>query len=48
MRPLRIYSTGTFSSSGAAALIASRETSAKGGRARVRGSWIVGEWGGAW
>jgi hypothetical protein len=37
-RPLRMYSGGTFVHSGAAAMIASRDTSAKGGRASVRGS----------
>jgi hypothetical protein len=38
-----MYSAGTFASSGpAAATIASRDTSAKGGRARLRGSCTVG------
>ena len=37
-----MYSAGTLASSGDTAMIASRDTSKKGGRARVRGSWIVG------
>lgn len=45
LRPLRMYSTGTFESSGAAAIIESRDTSAKEGRARLRGSWTFGELG---
>lgn len=45
-RPRRMYSMGTLASSGAAATTASWETSAKGGRARVRGSWrgVEEEW----
>lgn len=35
MRPDRMCSTGTLASSGDTAVIASRETSAKGGRERV-------------
>ena len=42
LSPLRMYSAGTFASSGATAMIASRDTSRKGGRARIRGSWTVG------
>lgn len=38
LRPRRMYSTGTLASSGAAATIESRDTSAKEGRARLRGS----------
>ena len=33
-----MYSVGTLASSGATAMIASRDTSRKDGRARVRGS----------
>ena len=38
-----MYSGGTLASSGAIAAMASRDTSAKGGRDRVRGSWTLGE-----
>lgn len=50
MRLHRMYSAGTLASSGATAVMASRETSAKGGRERVRGSCRAGEGGmwGAW
>ena len=53
LSPLRMYSAGMFASSGATAIIASRDTSRKGGRARVRGSWTVGvgtglAWWGRW
>jgi len=43
-----MYSIGTLASSGAAARIASRETSVKEGRARLRGSWTLGELIGDW
>ena len=42
-RPLRIYSAGTSASSGAAAMIASRDTSEKRGRSSLRGSCTLGE-----
>ncbi len=41
-RPLRMYSGGTLASSGATAVIKSREASAKWGRLRVRGSCTLG------
>ena len=44
LSPLRMYSVGTLSSSGATAIIASREISTKGGRARLRGSLTAGFW----
>ena len=40
---LRMYSAGTSVSSGAAATIASRETSEKRGRSSLRGSCTLGE-----
>lgn len=40
-RPRRMYSIGTLPNSGAMEAIASRETSAKAGRASERGSWTL-------